>query len=675
MFELNGFAVNGSAVNGSEAFGAFTSASGVGALIAVEQSVDRSEIGGALVALEQTVARVGGGSLVAISQTVILRTTGSGSLVAVEQVISNDTSGALIVIEQTVRQSIAAGNVALYGWDLILHVGGVEISSDQIHGTVTVTRNENSSALMDVTLINRSGIQDFSQWHGKRVTLDVERASGITRIYTGVVDIPEIDLVLKRIKLRCTDRRKEQINTQLASQLPFIGSWSDAVFDTADDTAELLAQRLLTTTKTVDFDAYGNYTISSFLPKATPDFTLTDADIFRRNPTLEVASRGRLVNRVNVEFEYRYTRLRHRERTFELYGASFCDVMTVPGLAFLSVSGITSNVANFGWPLKPNTLGFTYLPPAGWYNCGEGKFLWAPTVISGTTSIVKDEDGNIVTDSKGNPVTKITNQTVTDYTEAFATEATWVAAKDFAQDVTEKINIEVNAPQSQNQYGVIEETQRNGYQHEYETIDFERGGGYQSPDGFISTAGDHYLDKTGTPAHYKAALRTVISMAETKIHKSHRDNHIKLETDLWPEIDLRHTVATAAGVIQGKGKATKITHVFDISNRDAYTTTRLSFSQSQGAQAAESLTIPILNAPLIGGFGVNALKMYTYEGSIQGGIAAGTESTGLALGSNTDKTLGMITPAIDDESRNRQEVISNYTYNTAIQNDTLTVTF
>lgn len=664
MYELNGSSINASPINGVGV--APVILEGSGSLISIEQSVKRVEVGGSLFTIEQTVAKIGAGALITLDQSVRLRLSGSGSLFNIEQSIGNTASGSLFNIEQTVKAVIITGNIARYGWDLALYIGGVAVPADQIYGTATVTRNENSAALFDVTLINRSGVQDLDQFHGKVITLDVERASGITRVYTGVIDIPEIDLVNKRITLRCTDRRSEQINEQLGPQLPFIGSWSNAIFQDADDVAGELAQRLLTTTKTVDFDAYGNYTIANYLPKSSADFTLNDSGIYRRSPTLQVASRGRLVNRINVEFEYRYTRLRHRERSFQLFGATFCDVINTPGLQFLATDGIQANLDNFGWPVKKSSINYTYLPAGGWYNCGFGKFLWSPIVQTGTTSIKRDEDGNAITDANNNPVTEVTNRTVTDYTRAFALSVIWTAAKRFAQDITERVNIRVSAPQSINQYGVIEQFQRNGFSFEYNASDFERDDAYIAPNGFNATAGDYYLDKTGTAAHYRAALLTAIGIADTKIIKSHRDNYITIETPAWPEIDLRHTVAITAGVIQGKGKVNQILHEFDISNREASTTVRLAFSQAQGTQAPGSVTIPILNAPLVGGFDAGVLKMYTYVGGELGGVD---------FGQATYRTEGIITPEIDAESRDRQEYETSYSYDTAIQDDNLVVTF
>jgi hypothetical protein len=661
MYEINGSAINASPINGV-GVAPIATITGAGALISIEQSITRTE-SGKLFNIEQLVGIIGSGSLFNIEQSVYLRSVGAGSLISIEQSISNFASGRLFNIEQRVHDATVYSNTDKYGFDAYLYIGGAAVPANQIHDSIAINRSENSAALMDVTLITPTGTQDVQQWHGKTITLDIETATGITRVYTGVVDIPEFDLIKKTVTLRCTDRRTEQINEQLASELPFIGSWSDALFNKPEDVFEELTQRLTTPTKTVDFDAYGNYTIADYLPKATADYTLSDASIYRRSPSVQIASRGRLINRVNVEFEYRYTRLRHRQRNFQLIGASFCEVINHVDLSFLSTDSVKTNLESFGWNVNLPAVSFEYLPGGGVYNCGGGKFFWSPIVTSGTTATVKDSDGNVVYDSNDNPKTEVINRTVTDYTQAFCLSASWAASKRFAQDISEKVNLTISAPQSVTQYGLIEQSQRNGKDIDYDATEYEDDISYAVPDGFIATAGDSYQDKSGTAAGYRAALRTSFDIAITKITKSHRDNHVTVETPIWPEIDLSNTIETTAGIIQARGKVTQISHTIDINNRFAETVTQFSLSRAVGSQSDTPLTIPILNASLIGGYETNTLKMYSYD---NGSIGFGT---------NSAKAVGMVTPAIDDESRNRQISESSYTLDIAIRNDPLTVVF
>lgn len=687
MSLINGSAINGEAINGPGISGEIGDITAEGALITfaqsvevtaaadslfeVSQSIQLTAASGQLFDIEQLVGRTASGSLVEIEQRINLKVTASGALFSIVQSIEATASGSLVEIEQRIKDATIRSHVDKWGWDCTLKIAGQEIPRNQIVGTITVTRTENAAALMDVTLLPPPGVQDVEAYHGKRVILDVETASGVHRLYTGTIDIPDIDLVNKRITLRCTDRRNELINAQLGPQLPFIGNWSPAIFETPDDVAEELRQRLETTTKTVDFDAYGNYTISDYLPKLTADFTLSGSTIYRRQPRVEIASRGRLVNRVDIEFEARYTRLRQRERNFRLEGPSFCDVMTTPGLAFMSTPGAQGNIDGFGWIVKPGSTDFEFLPDAGWYQCPAnppfytgGRFIWSPQTVTGTTVVQRDENCEIIRDSNGNPQTTITNRVANNFQQDFCTAVDWTGAKRFAQDVTEKINISIRAPQSIAQYGEIVQTQRNGYQVEYDSGDFEREENYQIPNGFAGgeNGADYYLDKSGLVADYKRALTTAIDIGVTKIIKSHRENHVTLQRFIWPEIDLRHTVLAAAPQLNAIGKVSIIQHSINVSTRQADTEIRTSLARAQGSGPASELVIPILNAPLVGEKTTDTLVMSTYNDD--GGF-----------GSNPVRTDGIVTPDIDDESRNPQTVQSNYTYNIGLRNDLLQVIF
>lgn len=634
-----------------------------GSLIKIGQKVRGIQ----LVDLDQSVTNSQAGTLFKIEQAVILRNTFAGTLINIEQSVKNDFVGNLLTIEQTVNSAAQATDVQKYGWTLHLYINNVEVPHNMINGNIDVSRAENSASLMNVTIINETGSIGFAEYHGQSIKLDVETSAGITRMYTGTVDIPEFDLINKLITLRCTDKRTEQINGQLGNQLKFIGRWSDAIFQEPKDVAEELSNRLLTTTKTVDFDPHGIYTISDFLPKTVPDFVLNDAAIYRRRPQLSIASRGRLVNRINLDFEFRYVRLRHRQRSFQLDGPQFCDVMSNAGLAFLSVDGIQSNLDSFGWNVKASSINYVYLPPGGLYNCGFGRFFWAPFSADVQTATKKDKDGKVITDSNGNAIIEVTGSSYTDYTKAFATQVNWLAAKQFAQDISQKITVQVNAPQSQNQYGIIEQSQRNGLGVEFDTQEWEKNDEYKSvPSGFTSTSSDSYQDQYGSLSDYDNALNTAIDIAKTKIARSHRDNHVTLQVPLWPEIDLKHTVETTAGVIQSKGKVSQIRHTFNINDRFAETEVQLALSKSVGSQADDTLNIPIQAAPLIGDPFVSSYKMNTYE--LQSGFNIGGVS-------NPIKELGMYTPPIDDTSRNRQETTANYTLNVSVRDDLLTVVY
>ena len=168
---------------------------------------------------------------------------------------------------------------------------------------------------MDFTIIPPLGLQNVESLTGKSVTMDVDTDEGTFRIYTGIVDICDVDLIEKKITIHCTDRRTELINSTLGAVVPTIGIYSAIIFGRdPKDPADELAQRLTTVPLTVDFDAYGNYTLSNLAPKSTPDFVLTGSKIYYRDPKVEFTSRGRITNKVTIGFQYRRARLWHMQR-------------------------------------------------------------------------------------------------------------------------------------------------------------------------------------------------------------------------------------------------------------------------------------------------------------------------------------------------------------------------
>lgn len=666
MSGINSSGINTEAINGPGSLSAF-SASGSGALAVARQSVQQSEAGGALAVASQRIGWSGSGSLAIARQYVRLRLTGSGALAIAQQSVETQASGALAIASQRIKQAGEQTQVDRKGWDAFLYIGGVEIPREQVVGEIEITRTENNASLMNVRLRPERGVIDLTRYDGKSVKLTIETAAGTRRLYTGIVDEPDLnDLNYGFMTLRCTDARREQINAQMANQVKFIGKWSSDIFDGADDVAEELEQRLTTTPKCVDFNAYGKVTISDYLPKASADFTLSGTDVYRRNnPSVTVAKRGRLINRVNLRFEMRYTRLRQRKRNFELIGPEFCDVMTTQGLSFILVGSLTNQLKNFAWPVDFNDFSVYGQPESGVYNCGDGPFIFNTIVrVSGVYQQKTDDDGNVITDSNGNPVTELVNGGFVDLGQNFCERATWSAAYNFAQDVSEVINFTIDAPQSIAQYGAIEAKQSHGRQVDFDSSSWEKNERFKDYGG--TSSDEYFSDQTGSVQAYLDALDTAVKIGETKIVKSHRDNHVEFERNIWPEIDLKHTVKVDSTKLQCQGKVSQIRHYIGINGGEAYTRVRLSLSRSQGAAPTSSLSIPLLNAPLVGNQSPSTIKTYSYD----------ADGVGLfGLGNASQRVVGLRTPEIDDESRNRQTYERDASLDIPIQNDLLVVNF
>ncbi|MCX4186778.1 hypothetical protein [Methylophaga sp. OBS4] len=685
---INGAGINGEAINGpghiptsgpivasgiAVEFEQSVVAVAAGTAVEVEQSVG-AVASGTAVEFEQLVGILASGIAVEFEQSVVFSAVGSGIAVEFEQVVQAVAAGIAVEFEQRVRDTNAsASHLDLFGWDARITINGKLVPLCEIGGEITVTRNENASALAQVTLVNKTGQQDFDAWHGKQILIDADTDTGTRRIFTGTIDYPRTDLVNKTIRLDCIDRREERVNAQLSSQVKFVGFWSPDIFETPEDTAEELRQRLETTPHALDFDSYGQHRVTSLLAKSTPDFTLERCDISNDIPVLNLSTRSRLVNRVRMEFEARWTRLRHREKSFKIEAPAFCDYMTVQGLDYLRIDSVYQTLDSFPWAVKPSTIDFTYLPDAGVYNCGNGKFIWTPPRGFGSVKVVRDQNGDIVYDASGNPV----YEPVAGSSAApiFCLSANWTAAKRWAQDISESITVTLNAPQSIGQYGAIERTNRYGYDVEYDTQDYESNETYQSPSGFISAGnGDYYLDKSGSAVDYKKALQTGFSICEATIVKSHRENTVAFRSrNFWPDVELYHTVAINTDTITCRGKVKQIVHKLNTKSKRATTNVVLALSRAQGGQSQDSLSFPILDAPLVGNPGSNVTyKLYQGQG---GGSGGGLLGQGTSYATPPVKNSTLKAPDIDEMSRKQQKTSDSYSYNVVLQNDPLDVNF
>lgn len=632
----------------------------------IRQSVVLSVAAGSMGVISQRVGWSAQGSMGVLRQYVRLRLTASGSMGVIRQAVQAQASGSMGVIAQRVKQAGVTTQLDLKGWDAFLYIDGIEVPQNQVIGEIIITRAENSAALMTVPLRPPKGVQDLESYRGKAIKLNVETVDGVFRLYTGVIDNPDIDTINGFLNLRCTDRRRELINAQIGPQLGFIGRWSSDIFDGADDAYEELEQRLQTTPKTVDLNAHGQITVSNFLPKSTPDFILSSTDIYRRNPpTIKLANRGRLINRVNLKFEMRYVRLRQRKRNFELIGPDFCDIMTTQGLSFILVDALTNQLKSFAWPVNFSDMQVYNQPTSGIYNCGNGPFIYSTVVrTSGTYQQKTDADGNVITDSNDNPIIELVNGGFVDLGQNFCERATWSAAFNFAQDVSEIINIKIDAPQSIAQYGVIEKAAQHGREVDFDSSSWEKNERYIDQGGTVTD--EFYTDKTGSAQAYIDSLQTAFSMHETEIIKSHRANEVEFERFLWPQVDLKHTVRLEDPRVVSQGKVTNIEHILDISNGHAYSRVQTSQSRAVGSPPSDSLSFPLLNAPLVGNQSPATIKTYSYNAD---------DFPTLNELNTSNRVIGLRTPAIDDESRERQTYERNFSIDIPIQNDDLTVTF
>ena len=106
-----------------------------------------------------------------------------------------------------VGTSGAAGAAGI--WTTIVTIAGVDVT-ESIFGNIVINADEDSARVADLTIAPASTGFTVAAWVGKAVTIDIAAMhtgspTSVSRLFTGIIDTPVLDLVGRRIGLRCTD--------------------------------------------------------------------------------------------------------------------------------------------------------------------------------------------------------------------------------------------------------------------------------------------------------------------------------------------------------------------------------------------------------------------------------------------------------------------------------------
>lgn len=648
-----------------------------GSIIDFEQSIYQLFDPSTVIYFEEIIGLPFSGEFADFNQVITLQIIHGGAFLNFEQIVYSEFDGQV----STFSQYIAASVLERKTWIPIIMLNGSEVPTSMISDFIRIERTEGATSLLEFTIIPNPGIQNVESLSGKSITVDIRTNEGIFRVFTGIVDIPLIDLILKRITLKCIDRRLELINSQLGTIVKSIGSWSSVIFDTPRDVAEELDQRLSTTTKTVDFDTYGVYTLSEKRPKTNPDFILNDADILLRDPTVEYTSRNSIINRVTINFSYRFSRLHHMQRSFtwESPIATNICLHLVQGYTLAARSMIASAVNSVGWPLRGE---IEYLPihPSGWY-CG--GIAYSTIQYQRETIQLLDAFGAPIKDSSGNNVYQQQLTGGTNYAPVFCDGASWTATTRWAQTITEVYTLVLNASQSQALYGVVESGSNYSSEDDTDAQAWEDYKVYNNP--YNMTAITYYVDNATSRSSMISGALTALAIGKATILNTHRDTKVTIQRKIWPQIDLKHTVRinaltsrAGAAKITAKGKVYSIVHELNVLTTEAITTVTLALSRSVGSAGDSSLSIPVMPEDTVNpGSGLITLGNHYGEDPTGHPEWNGRIGNITKFGSRTDfpEQFVVDVPSIPDSVRQEKIKTISAGYNVAIPNDTLEVTF
>ncbi len=569
----------------------------------------------------------------------------------------------------------------VHGWDIDIVINGIPLDRSYIGANdVIITKASNQNSLCEFTVKVPSPTDFLDLINGSEIYINYTTEFAIYRLFTGVVDLPEINTIDRTIKIRCSNRREEQIKLQMLPLLPTLGRYSLDIQGAITSVKQEMDYRLQTIPADVDFDSYNIPNINSWYPKALPDFNLADADVFRREPKIVWQGRGGVINDVTLTVKYDYTRLYHHQRSFTW--ADSGDPSAALGFRFdsaashVTVAMLQSAIDQAGWKER-NSL--TYVDHY------TGGVCFALTLGGECLNLLNDEIGSFRSQNIAPPHQYITvlyaipPKTVA---ETRIVSAAWTARTQFSQHIEETYTCNIKSTQSITQFGSLTAFANHKVNDVFDSHIWDS---YSSetaiPGNAVVVGANYYVNQDQNAGDFNNAILTGIDRAKTTIVGSHRDTKISVQCPIIPNLELRHTVALNTNRITCKGKVTSVIHTINLMDRAGQTTeVEVTLFKAQGSAVETPTAVPARPADSVGwdtsvvAFGTRRDMDYrTTPGALTWNGYIGSLNHGFQSALPTKFIVDV--PAIPDNLVKLRALTQTATFETAITSDPLDIEF
>jgi hypothetical protein len=618
-------------------------------------------------------------------QDVQFRVTFEGEVVEIDQSVINEFSGSVVEINQNIMGLTANTFFNRNGWTVDLTIGGYVVPHDRIFKDIIITKEENQSNQCVFSLLVADPVEFIDAMWGQNVTVDYTTASGTVRMFTGVVAIPEIDIINRNVRFTCSNNRDEIINNTMSSFVKTVGRYSEPVQGKFDTVAEEMNLRMQTVPYSLDFTGTNVANLNSWYAKSVADFTLADADIYYREPKVIWQDRTKIKNDYSINVNYQYTRLYHHQQPFSWnFPYEFCDFLEWQ-YSLPTVQMIKTAIANAGW-ITVGNITFTSVFPPGSCVFGDGLLVfWNTNSFGnrGTYSTVFDDLGNVISDPDGNNVYGFTpNATQEELSDVYTRGASWTGSTRFTQYIEENYSINVHSTQSINQFGSVTDADSVSLKDDFDASSWENYKVYTpAPGDAVSFAGgSYYFNAATNPDAVQQAILTQIDLAKASILSTHRNTQVIVDTPLKPGYELSHTIGISTSKLVAKGKIQRLVHTLSVSEgKGSSTNVTLALFRSRGsatttptaAPARPTDTISIASNPVVLGshYGVTDDSFNGHIGNKNNPRVIGTLKR-----TDVDEEFRVDTPAIPDSLRKLRQLPVSASYEIAIPNDPLDIT-
>ena len=524
-------------------------------------------------------------------------------------------------------------------WRAIVTINGVDRSA-QVIGEIRVDADEGSARIADLTIRPADNAAfSIAAWVGKPVVIQIaDYASGsaaaISTLFTGLIDTPALDLATRAISLRCTDNLQNIIEAMSVAAIDAAivgGRDSPAIFDTAARGWSHAQDRLSTVPQSLDLSPAGVLRATDWAPKATPDLAFTTAHIGDGSVSVSLASRAQLVNQVDIDFGYRFPRVKAEGHyvAYSYVSETNLAQYVIDGNWFLQRSAVESAIKSAGATIMSIT--YTALPN---YVVGP----WVPGPYDAELCM------------------------------GFAATVSF----DYAQTIEEQFAITVSTPNSITAVGSLKDRLSGALEGDYTEIPAVETAmllfansisgipplNVATPSAGFTTASDVTLTADSGRAAANAAMEALIAIAKVRIWSAHRNNAISASVPLNPGIDLTQTIRVTAPTVDAQGKCRSLTHRMSTETGVAVT----DFSMAICSIAGTGITHPETATAAPAGSTPAPVAIGDLPTVVFNGAAAG------------DHTITVTFPEVLAAERNLKVVPIAASYSATITEDLLTIT-
>lgn len=480
-----------------------------------------------------------GGCLLSFIQTET--ETVSGCLLSFNQSETQSVSGCLLSFRQ--REFMPPEKWQFNGlsgepYNISVFIDGVEIDECQLKDTIEISLAVNSAKTAKLTInanCDNNNQIDLYKYAGKMIEIYYLSKTRYILLYRGMVAIQKINIDNKHFNLTCTDEKINKINDLTENQLNNIGYYSEYLFNEELTKEQIFSKRMESTPQDYYFDNNGNFVLTAWQPKNTPDLYIEQCPIFANSFSYSVLNLGEIVNKIKILFQFNYNRQIQRDLKME-YNPMF---VSTGFNAFLRFVGQHHFI-----PVPPVNSVITAANSAGWV-VGDFRYNTIPS-LANTGLVIHNKDD-------------------------YAMYASWIASKRWVQNVQEENTITLKNADSIAFFGEKSEEINYSMRLKDDENSSNWASDYQCyfrPNGVQVANGDLIIDLSQNKQQdYNKAMLYALNVAKTKMLNSHFGNECSFDYVLLPDIELKHTIGLNTAALQGNLRVQAITHILDLKKR------------------------------------------------------------------------------------------------------------